>query len=116
MDPSLEEHEEGRVGVHHRLPLQNSFGLQQPLVRIGAVQGKERQHYSVVPQEGQPEQTQQETGLSLGQSETDGRGNQMTGKYAAPNVTEHLIVVVSTLLLSHLPKSVSQQVSDTLLK
>lgn len=112
MDPPLEEHEEGRVGVHHRLPLQNSFGLQQPLVRIGAVQGKERQHYGVVPQEGQPEQTQQETGLSLGQSETDGRGNQMKGKYAAPNVTEHLIVVVSTLLLSHL--SGSQQVSDTL--
>lgn len=56
LNSSFEEHEEGWVGVNHRLSLQDSFGLQQSCMRIRALQGKERQHHSVVPQEGQPKQ------------------------------------------------------------
>lgn len=80
LDPSLKEDEEGRVGVNHRLSLQNSLGLQQPLVCVGAIQSKERQHYCVVPQEGQPEQHNSRfTSVCI---------KRMNSKYAAPHVTE----------------------------
>lgn len=55
LNSSLEEHEEGWVGINHWLSLQNSFGFQQPLMCVRPIQCKERQHHGVVPQEGQPE-------------------------------------------------------------
>lgn len=59
LDSAFEEHEEGGVRVDSLPLFQDGFGLRKARLCVGAIQGEERLHYRVVPQEGQAERQAQ---------------------------------------------------------